>query len=208
MAGGERLMATTRSQAAADKRRQILDAAVLTFASRGFHACRVADIADQAGVAYGLVYHYFASKDEVLDTLFLERWTVMLERIREVDAQDVPPREKLAAIASFIVESYRHDPNLMKVIIVEVTRAANSFGARHMSEISEAYVLIAQIVAKAQADGSFRPQVAPQFAALAFYGAIEQVLTGWIFGVLEQGDAEYEQAKHYIVETICGGLDA
>jgi TetR/AcrR family fatty acid metabolism transcriptional regulator len=201
-------MATTRSQAAADKRRQILDAAVLTFASRGFHACRVADIADQAGVAYGLVYHYFASKDEVLDTLFLERWTVMLDRIREVDAEDLPPREKLAAIASFIVESYRHDPNLMKVIIVEVTRAANSFGARHMSEISEAYVLIAQIVAKAQADGSFRPQVAPQFAALAFYGAIEQVLTGWIFGVLEQGDAEYEQAKHYIVETICGGLDA
>jgi AcrR family transcriptional regulator len=201
-------MATTRSQAAADKRRQILDAAVLTFASRGFHACRVSDIADQAGVAYGLVYHYFASKDEVLDTLFLERWTVMLERIREVDAQAIPAREKLTAIASFIVESYRHDPNLMKVIIVEVTRAANSFGARHMSEISEAYVLIAQIVAKAQADGSFRPQVAPQFAALAFYGAIEQVLTGWIFGVLDQGEAEFEQAKHYIVETICGGLDA
>ncbi len=201
-------MATTRSQAAADKRRQILDAAVLTFASRGFHACRVSDIADQAGVAYGLVYHYFASKDEVLDTLFLERWTIMLERIREVDGQDIPAREKLSAIASFIVESYRHDPNLMKVIIVEVTRAANSFGARHMSEISQAYVLIARIVEKAQADGSFRPQVAPQFAALAFYGAIEQVLTGWIFGVLEAGEAEYEQAKHYIVETICGGLDA
>jgi TetR/AcrR family fatty acid metabolism transcriptional regulator len=201
-------MASTRSQAAADKRRLILDAAVLTFASRGFHACRVSDIADQAGVAYGLVYHYFASKDEVLDTLFLERWNLMLDRIREVDHQEIPAREKLTAIASFIVESYRHDPNLMKVIIVEVTRAANSFGARHMTEITEAYVLIAQIVAKAQADGSFRPEVAPQFAALAFYGAIEQVLTGWIFGVLEQGDAEYEQAKHYIVETICGGLDA
>jgi hypothetical protein len=96
----------------------------------------------------------------------------------------------------------------MKVIIVEVTRAANSFGARHMNEIREAYVLLGQIVEKAQAAGSFRSEVAPQFAALAFYGAIEQVLTGWIFGVLAQGEAEYEQAKHYIVETICGGLDA
>jgi AcrR family transcriptional regulator len=201
-------MATSRSEAAADKRRQILDAAVITFSDRGFHACRVSDIADQAGVAYGLVYHYFASKDKILDTLFLERWTVMLERIREVDAQAVPARDKLWAIASFIVDSYRHDPNLMKVIIVEVTRAANSFGARHMSEIREAYVLLAQIVEKAQTAGSFRSQVAPQFAALAFYGAIEQVLTGWIFGVLDQGEAEYEQAKHYIVETICGGLDA
>ena len=60
------------------------------FARQGFHACRVSDIADEAGVAYGLVYHYFASKDEVLDTLFLERWNVMLELIREVDARADP----------------------------------------------------------------------------------------------------------------------
>ena len=114
--------------AAPDKRRLILDAAVRVFARQGFHACRVSDIADEAGVAYGLVYHYFASKDEVLNTLFLERWNVMLEHIREVDAKPLPVREKLGAIASFIIESYRHDPDVMKVIIVEVTRAANSFG--------------------------------------------------------------------------------
>ncbi len=65
------------------------------FARQGFHACRVSDIADEAGVAYGLVYHYFASKDEVLDTLFLERWNVMLELIRRVDAEPMPVREKL-----------------------------------------------------------------------------------------------------------------
>ena len=65
------------------------------FARQGFHACRVSDIADEAGVAYGLVYHYFASKDEVLDTLFLERWNVMLELIRQVDAEQMPVREKL-----------------------------------------------------------------------------------------------------------------
>ena len=94
----------------------------------------MSDIADEAGVAYGLVYHYFASKDEVLDTLFLERWNVMLELIRDVDTQPLPVREKLGAIASFIVDSYRHDPDLMKVIIVEVTRAANSFGQTHLAQ--------------------------------------------------------------------------
>ena len=76
-----------RTQAAADKRRQILDAAVRVFARQGFHACRVSDIADEAGVAYGLVYHYFASKDEVLDTLFLERWDVMLAAIAETSTR-------------------------------------------------------------------------------------------------------------------------
>ena len=70
------------SRTAVDKRRVILDAAVRVFAREGFHSCRVSDIANEAGVAYGLVYHYFKSKDQVLDTLFLERWDVLLEAIR------------------------------------------------------------------------------------------------------------------------------
>jgi AcrR family transcriptional regulator len=190
----------------ADKRRLILDAAVRVFARQGFHACRVSDIADDAGVAYGLVYHYFASKDEVLDTLFLERWNVMLELIREVDSRPLQAREKLGEIASFIVDSYRHDPDLMKVIIVEVTRAANSFGQTHLAEIREAYQLIGEIVTRAQAEGSFKPQIDSRFAAMAFYGAIEQLLTGWIFGLLPQGEAELERAKWLVVEITCGGL--
>jgi AcrR family transcriptional regulator len=200
-------MAGTRASGG-DKRAMILDAAVVAFADRGFHACRVSDIADEANVAYGLVYHYFRSKDEVLSTLFLDRWNILLEVIREIDRQDMPARDKLHAIASFIIDSYRHDPNLMKVIIVEVTRAANSFGRTHLGKIREAYALIADIVEKAQADGSFKRAVTPGFAALAFYGAIEQVLTGWIFDMLPQSEAEFDQAKAFIVETICGGLEA
>jgi TetR/AcrR family transcriptional regulator, fatty acid metabolism regulator protein len=196
------------SSTAVDKRRVILHAAVRVFARQGFHTCRVSDIADEAGVAYGLVYHYFQSKDEVLDTLFLERWNVMLDAIAETDAQAIPAREKLHAIASFIIESYRHDPELMKVIIVEVTRAANSFGAVHLAKISEAYGQISGIVQQAQQSGEFRDSVSAEFAAMAFYGAIEQVLTGWIFGTLEQGDEAYERAKDYVVDTICDGLRA
>jgi AcrR family transcriptional regulator len=200
-------MASRNPAQAIEKRRQILDAAIRTFARQGFHACRVSDIADEAGVAYGLVYHYFRSKDEILDTLFLERWDVMLEAIREVDAGDPPAREKLRAIATFIVESYRHDPDLMTVIIVEVTRAANSFGRRHLDKIREAYELLAEIVAKAQATGEFKSDVTPQFAAMAFYGAIEQVLTGWIFELLPSAADDYSQATTFIIETICGGLE-
>ncbi|ADB50029.1 TetR/AcrR family transcriptional regulator [Conexibacter woesei] len=196
-----------RTQAAVDKRRLILDAAVRVFARQGFHTCRVSDIADEARVAYGLVYHYFKSKDEILDTLFLERWGILLRAIAEVDAQEIPPREKLHAIASFIVDSYSHDPDLMKVIIVEVTRAANTFGRTHLPQIKQAYVQIAAIVDRAQRDGVFRDDVTPDFAAMAFYGAVEQVLTGWIFSLLPVGDREYENAKTLIVETICGGLE-
>ncbi len=191
----------------ADKRRLILDAAIRVFARQGFHATRVSDIADEAGVAYGLVYHYFKSKDEVLNELFIERWSLLLAAIEEADKTAATPREKLGAVATFIFDSYRHDPELMKVIIVEVTRAANSFGKTHLEEIQRAYESIAKIVADGQASGAFRGDVAPMFASMSFYGAIEQLLSGWIFGTIPASNTDFDQARDLLVTTICDGLE-
>jgi TetR/AcrR family fatty acid metabolism transcriptional regulator len=193
---------------AVDRRRQILDAAIRVFARQGFHSCRVSDIADEAGVAYGLVYHYFDSKDQVLDELFHERWSLMLAAIDEVDAKAIPARDKLDAVAGFIIESYRHDPELMKVIIVEVTRAANSFGRTHLADIRRAYDSFAKIVADGQEAGEFRPDVDPGFASMWFYGAIEQLLSGWVFDLIGHTDADFTHARQMVVETICGGIEA
>ena len=76
----------------------------------------------------------------------------------------------------------------MKVIIVEVTRAANTFGLTHLAKIREAYAGIAAIVARRPADGDFRSEITPEFAAQAFYGSVEQVLTGWIFDAVPVGE--------------------
>ena len=53
----------------------------------------------------------------------------------------------------------------------------------------------------------FKPEIEARFAAMAFYGAIEQLLTGWIFGLLPQGEEHFERAKWLVVETVCGGLE-
>jgi TetR/AcrR family transcriptional regulator, fatty acid metabolism regulator protein len=196
------------SQAPApDKRRAILDAAITVFAQQGFHSARVSDVAAEAGVAYGLVYHYFDSKEQMLNELFSERWKLLLEASQEMQRSDASPRDKLRGVASFIIESYRHEPELMKVIIVEVTRAANSFGRTHLPEIRAAYDVVAGIVSDAQETGEFRDDVDPDFAAMLFYGAIEQLLSGWIFDLVPATDESYEEAKQLVVETICGGLE-
>ena len=201
-------MAASGRAGAVDKRRLILDAAITVFARQGFHHCRVSDVADEAGVAYGLVYHYFDSKEEILNELFVERWQVMLDAIAEIDRlNDVSARDKLYMVASFIIDSYRHEPDLMKVIIVEVTRAANSFGRIHLETIRDAYAGIAKIVESARREGVFKPDISAQFAAMCFYGAIEQLLSGWIFDLLPQSEEEFEAAKGLVVDTICGGLE-
>jgi AcrR family transcriptional regulator len=191
-----------------DKRRLILDAAIHVFARKGFHHCRVSDVADEAGVAYGLVYHYFDSKEEILNTLFTERWQLMLDAITAIDARDdIGAREKLEGVASFIIDSYRHEPELMKVIIVEVTRAANTFGRLHLPKIREAYTMIGEIVESARSEGVFKADITGDFAAMCFYGAIEQLLSAWIFDILPRSDDEFEKAKGLVVDAICGGLE-
>src|SRR5215208_5672142 len=178
---------------APDKRRAILDAAITVFARQGFHSARVSDVAAEAGVAYGLVYHYFDSKEQMLNELFSERWALLVEASQEVRSSDAAPRDKLSGVAT--------------LIIVEVTRAANSFGRTHLPEIRQAYDLVAEIVSDAQEAGEFRDDVDPNFAAMVFYGAIEQLLTGWIFDSIPSADEDYERAKRLVVETICDGLE-
>ena len=73
---------------APDKRRAILDAAITVFARQGFHSARVSDVAAEAGVAYGLVYHYFDSKDQMLNELFSERWALLVEASQEMRSSD------------------------------------------------------------------------------------------------------------------------
>jgi TetR/AcrR family transcriptional regulator, fatty acid metabolism regulator protein len=197
----------TAPRSSVDKRRLILDAAIRVFARRGFHQCRVSDVADEAGVAYGLVYHYFDSKEEILNTLFRERWQIMLDAIAEIDAERIPAREKLYRVASFIIDSYRYDPDLMKVIIVEVTRSAHSFGRQHLDTIREAYAGIAKIVEGARAEGTFKRDVPAEFAAMCFYGAIEQLLSGWIFDFVPRTEEEFDRSKSLVVEAICSGLE-
>ena len=87
----------TKSAALEDKRQQLLGAAVRVFARKGFHASRVGDIAEEAGVAHGLLYHYFKSKDQVLEAVFHENWSVLLARIASVFIEGWPRRQPDAA---------------------------------------------------------------------------------------------------------------
>lgn len=200
-------MAARSTSASAEKRRAILDAAVRVFAERGFNHCRVSDIADEAGVAYGLVYHYFKSKDGILDEVFLERWGLMLEVIQNAhDDETLTPREKLTKVATFIVESYGRQPEVMQVVIVEVTRQANTFGRRHWVKIQEGHAGIARIVATAQARGELRPDIPPELAGIVFYGGIEQLLTAWIFDLMPSEPEDRNAAVAALIETIVGGL--
>jgi TetR/AcrR family transcriptional regulator, fatty acid metabolism regulator protein len=178
---------------------------VRAFARKGYHACRVGEIAEEAGVAYGLVYHYFGSKEEVLQTIFRETWRQMLARIAEVEAEGDPASEQVRKVTALILRTWRRDRDLVRVLVREVTRSPEQL-QQQIDEIGHAYEALERIIRRGQKAGEFRPEIDPRLAATVFYGALEEVLTGWVMGQLPGGDDEIEKAEQAVVGLLCDGL--
>jgi TetR/AcrR family fatty acid metabolism transcriptional regulator len=193
-----------RSPAQEEKRRLILDAAVRAFARKGYHACRVGEIASEAGVAYGLVYHYFSSKDELLETIFRDTWREMLAAIEAVEAEGEPAAEQLRKVAAIVLRTWKRDPDLVRVLVREVTRSPQI--QREVEEIEHAYDALERIVRDGQAKGELRDDVEPRLAALVLYGALEEILTSWVMGQLDDSDEEVDRAERAVVAIVSDGL--
>jgi AcrR family transcriptional regulator len=196
---------TDRSIAQADKRAQIVEAAVRVFARSGYHTSRVGDIAEEAGVAHGLLYHYFDSKEAVLEAVFRETWDELLRAFHDVEASEAPAREQLRQVAAILLRSWRREPDLVRVLVREVARSPH-LGER-VDAIREVFASIERIVVRGQASGDFRRELDPRLASWIVYGALEEILTGWVLGQLPDGDEEVALAERTVVDLVCGGLD-
>jgi AcrR family transcriptional regulator len=187
-----------------DKRQLILDAAVRVFAHKGYHTCRVGDIAEEAGVAHGLLYHYFDSKEELLETIFRTTWTLMLDAIDGVESLGDPARETLRKVAAIVLRSWRDTPDIVRVLVREVTRSPHL--QQEIEETEQAFTALERIILNGQENGEFRPDVNPRFASFIFYGALEEILTGWVMGQLPDSDEDVKLAERTVVGMLCDGL--
>ncbi len=195
---------TDRSIAPQDKRKRILDAAVRVFAEHGYHGARVGDIAKDAGVAHGLLYHYFASKDEVLRTIFVENWGELIARFRAVEAADEPAEAKLEGIAKILLRTWRNDPALVTVMVREVARS--QLLQEQVEDVREAFTILERVIEEGQSTGVFRGDLDARLASWVVYGGLEEVLTGWVLGQLPDGEDAVARAEHAAVELALRGL--
>jgi TetR/AcrR family transcriptional regulator, fatty acid metabolism regulator protein len=187
-----------------DRRRDLLEAAVRVFARKGYHTCRVGDIAEEAGVAHGLLYHYFSSKEEVLETIFRETWAELLDAVHAVEESGEPAREQLRQVAAILLRSWRRQPDLVRVLVREIARSPEL--QRRFDRVDEGFAAIARIVERGQAEGELRADVEPRLASFVFYGAIDELLTGWVLGRLPGGEADVARAERAVAAIVGAGL--
>jgi len=195
-----------RSSVQEEKRRVILTAAVRVFARKGYHSSRVGDIAEEAGIAHGLLYHYFSSKEEVLQTVFRENWSELLETFRRIEGSDESPLDQLQGIAKVLLRSWRNDPDLVRVMVREVARSPQL--QSQVDEIREGFLVIQRVIERGQADGIFRPELDARLASWIVYGGMEELLTGWVLGQLPDGEEDVARAERTVIDFVCGGLAA
>ncbi|RKH44661.1 TetR/AcrR family transcriptional regulator [Corallococcus sicarius] len=190
-----------------ERRRTILRAAIDVFARKGYHGCRIADVAKEAGVAYGLVYHYFKNKDELLETVFETGWSGFISRARVVAESEGPLAEKVRRIADVAFEAYRVDPRAVKVLILEIARSPAGARINRQTAFVDVIRLSAQMFTRARETGELRPDVDPLLASALLFGSIEMGLTAFVVGLADARDTVMlERAKAQIADSFLHGV--
>ncbi len=178
--------AETRDQ---DRRKTILRAAVEVFARKGYHGCRIADVAREAGVAYGLVYHYFRNKEELLQLVFEAGWGGFMARIRDAAETSAPLEQKIGRIAQVAFEAYRIDPRGVRVLVLEFARSPSTGEANRRTAFAEVLGVITRMFERARTRGELRPGLEPALCAAMLFGSVEMSLTGFVMGLLDPREA-------------------
>ncbi|GAC1344628.1 MAG: hypothetical protein NVSMB29_18340 [Candidatus Dormibacteria bacterium] len=188
-------------------RERILEAATEVFARRGLHGTRVSDIAEQAGIAYGLVYHHFRNKDEILAAIYHERWGDYLDYVTELRHAQLPFAERIAKLVHFLVETYRQEPHLMTVMINEISRSYEFIESHDIGSMLVVFDAIEDIVEQGRRARQIRDDIDPKLVAYAVLGIAEMVLTGYVMGTLRRNLREdYAADERQLVALLLRGL--
>lgn len=99
-----------------DKRQAILDAAIHSFARKGYHATRISDIADRAGIGKGTVYLYFESKADVLISILQTFVDEVLSFADELMRESVTAREGIERFFRHGFARIAENPDLLTVL--------------------------------------------------------------------------------------------
>ncbi len=150
---------------------RILACSLSLFVSRGYAATRIADIAAEAGISPGLLYHYFPSKDEILVALLEESLPKMVAAAVELEAMDKPVADKLRLALDALIAGIqaRSETGKYHLLIAQVSASDGlPEGARAILENHARlpYEIMERILAQGQAEGSVREGDARQMAMI------------------------------------------
>jgi TetR/AcrR family fatty acid metabolism transcriptional regulator len=175
-------MTTTVPRRPRDKegtRQRILEAAVATFAAKGYNRTGVEDVVRASSTSKGAFYYHFSGKEQLFDELlrtFVEKLTDgLVVRVRDLQGATT----KVEAALGAVLTAFASDRRLAKILVLDAAGLDSDRSARLMNVRDGFAQLIAAHLKAAVADGDVLP-LDPHITSLVWVGAILEVVTHWL----------------------------
>ena len=171
-----------------ERRNQILDAAVATFSRKGFHQTTIEDIRLEAGVSRGAVYHYFKTKEDIIDGI-RQRSAKQAEPVLALGAADNDVESRLVnlidATLSIMGSPGSVEANRLAMFLWAESLVNERIMAGQLPSFRPYLDVIAEAVAEAQQAGRLDSNLEPEAAARIITGAMIglQVQLTWEPGI-------------------------
>jgi AcrR family transcriptional regulator len=184
-------------------RERLLTVATRLFAQKGFEATSVQEIVESAGVTKGAMYHYFASKDDLLFEIYHRLLMMQTRRLEQFADGKGTAGERLRAAAVDVLDtSFLHLDELtvffrsMHMLPQEKRKTVRA-ERRHYHERFRA------LVEEGQTAGTFRSDVPADIVVQFFFGAVHQ-LAAWYH---PNGPLGAHEVSEYYVTLLMDGLE-
>jgi len=183
------------------RREELIAAAVRAFARNGYHGCRISDIAEEAGVSHGLVYHYFSSKEQILETIFRDNWGVVAVAIGEIaSTSNGSAIDEVRKIVSLMLHSWRRDPEVVRVLVREIARSPQL--QERIGDFQPGFDALTRVIERGQQTGEIDPALDARVATFAVWGMIDEVLTAWVLGRLPAEEQNVDAAEATVTALV------
>ncbi|MEW6332640.1 MAG: TetR/AcrR family transcriptional regulator [Thermodesulfobacteriota bacterium] len=166
-----------------NRERIIIDAALKVFSRKGYADTRMADIAREARMSYGLVYHYFENKEKLFEAIVDGWWKGFDDALAALGKSRASTEVKLTGIIGYLLDVYHDEPDQIALFVTEVSRGfvyhAHSKG---QDKFNRLFALCREIIQEGQSKGRLRGDIPARYLTYVFLGAIDTFLSVMILG--------------------------
>ncbi len=189
-----------------DKESVIFGAALKVIKQKGFHKARMSDIAKEAGISYGLVYHYFNNKEDLFDAILNRWWDGLFGLMKGISEGDNDVHKKLRQIIDYFLDTYQSEPELVNIFITEISRSTTNLTSYRLDHFKKSMSLTEEIIAEGQKKQLLRTDIKARYLTYMFLGAVETFLSTMV--LVDQkikGDTQKERIAQSILEVFLNG---
>lgn len=188
-----------------ERKNEIIDTAAALFVDKGYDQCSINDILNSIGIAKGTFYHYFKSKEDVLDAAVNKMSEQILNQVQEIAAKkEIPPSDRIIQV----LLAARVTDHTEKALIQEMHKMQNALLHQKtlVSTITMLTPVFTEIVKEGNASGIFQCRY-PEESIQILMSATLTLLDDGIFQLDEAQSAKVFEAIVYAMEKMLGVKD-